>query len=166
MKKSHRKPIAYLLVGFISSGKTTFAKKLEKETGALRFTKDEWIIRIFGNDPNFAEFNTYDERITALARDIAFQCLRAGNDVIIDEGFWMRAQRDDLRKRIKQAGAICQIYYIKCSDKTMKQRLVKRNKKLTKDAFYIDETMFNSYKKYFEAPGRDEDCHVIENDKS
>jgi predicted kinase len=44
-----KQPIAHIICGFIGSGKTTFARKLEKETGAIRITKDEWIIKIFGN---------------------------------------------------------------------------------------------------------------------
>jgi adenylate kinase family enzyme len=35
------KPVAHIIVGFIGAGKTTFARKLEKETGVMRFTKDE-----------------------------------------------------------------------------------------------------------------------------
>ncbi len=46
-----RKPIVYLICGFIGAGKTTFAKKLEEKTGAVRITKDEWSIRLIGNDP-------------------------------------------------------------------------------------------------------------------
>lgn len=46
--KQTNKPIAHLICGFIGSGKTTFARKLEKETGAARFTKDEWMVRLFG----------------------------------------------------------------------------------------------------------------------
>ena len=36
-----KKPVAHIVIGFIGSGKTTFARKLEKETGAVRFTKDQ-----------------------------------------------------------------------------------------------------------------------------
>src|SRR5215211_6653017 len=45
------KPIVYLLCGFIGAGKTTFARKLEERTGAVRITKDEWLISLIGNDP-------------------------------------------------------------------------------------------------------------------
>ena len=35
MKRLNKKPTAHLICGFIGAGKTTFAKNLEKETGAL-----------------------------------------------------------------------------------------------------------------------------------
>src|SRR3990167_4812165 len=44
-----KKPTAYIICGFIGAGKTTFARKLESETGAIRITKDEWMVRVFGN---------------------------------------------------------------------------------------------------------------------
>ena len=76
MNKLDKKPTAHLICGFIGSGKTTFAKELQKKTSALRFTKDEWIIRIFGNDPTIDQFETYDDRITNLSFDIAFECFK------------------------------------------------------------------------------------------
>lgn len=89
------KPTAHLIIGFIGSGKTTFAKKLEKETGAVRFTKDEWMVRIFGNSfskDNFQndKFHEYDSKMAKLATEMALRCLKAGTSVIIDDGFWYR----------------------------------------------------------------------------
>ena len=85
---NNKQPIAYVICGFIGAGKTTFARKLEKETKAIRITKDDLMIKIFGtkitSDNNFER---YDKNITALATDIAFKILKAGKDVIIDEGF-------------------------------------------------------------------------------
>ena len=46
---NNKQPVAYVICGFIGAGKTTFARKLEKETKAIRITKDEWIIKIIGN---------------------------------------------------------------------------------------------------------------------
>jgi len=36
-----RQATVYLICGFIGAGKTTFAKMLEKKTGAVRIVKDE-----------------------------------------------------------------------------------------------------------------------------
>ena len=96
---NNKQPIAYVICGFIGAGKTTFARKLEKETKAIRITKDEWIIKIFGNKiTSDKNFERYDKNITELATDIAFKILKAGKDVIIDEGFWVKSQRDDIKK--------------------------------------------------------------------
>jgi len=104
MKKEQ--PTAYILCGFIGAGKTTFARKLVKETNVIRITKDEWIVKIFGNKvTSDKNFERYDKNITKLATDIAFKILRSGGDVIIDEGFWAKSQRDDIKKKILEIGA-------------------------------------------------------------
>src|SRR5262249_15221598 len=106
------KPIAHIIVGFIGSGKTTFARQLERETGAIRFTKDEWMVRICGNTPPKDEFEEYDNKMASLATDMALRCLRSGMDVIIDEGFWVKEHRDAISEKVSNAGATSKLYYI------------------------------------------------------
>ena len=95
LMQENKKPVAHIVIGVIGSGKTSFARKLEKETGAVRFTKDEWMVSLFGNTPPKDKFEEYDHKMTSLSRDMALECLRAGTDVIIDEGFWEKEQRDE-----------------------------------------------------------------------
>ena len=91
--------------------------------------------------------------------------LRAGVDVIIDDGFWGKHQREGMCKRVEDVGAIPQLYYIKCSFATMKRRTLLRNKNLTKSDFCIDEKMFESYRTYFEEFGNDEEYVLVDNEE-
>jgi predicted kinase len=155
---NNKQSLAYVICGFIGSGKTTFARKLEKETGAIRITKDEWAIKIFGNkitrDKNFER---YDKNITTLATDIAFKILKAGNDVIIDEGFWVKSQRDEIKKKILSLGAKPMLYFVDSSIEEMKNRVINRSKKPSIDSFEIDEEMFDKYLNFWEPPTYEED---------
>ena len=152
-----KQPIAYVICGFIGAGKTTFARKLEKETKAIRITKDEWIIKIFGNKiTSDKNFEVYDKNITELATNIAFKILKAGKDVILDEGFWVKSQRDDIKKKILQVGAKPIFYYVESSVEKMKERVINRSKNPTKDSFEINEEMFDKYLKYWEPPKKEE----------
>ena len=157
-----KQPIAYIICGFIGAGKTTFARKLEHETKAIRITKDEWIIKIFGNkitsDKNFEE---YDKGVIELARDIAFKILKSGGDVIIDEGFWVKSQRDDIKKKILQVGAKPIFYYVESSVEKMKERVINRSKYPPTDSFEINEEMFDKYLKYWEPPTVEEDILLV-----
>ena len=83
------KATVYVICGFIGAGKTTFAKKLEKHTGAVRITKDEWLIQMVGNDPTIDGYEDYDAKMCGLSRDVAFRLAAKGIDVIIDEGVWL-----------------------------------------------------------------------------
>ena len=153
-----KKPNAYIICGFIGAGKTTFARKLEKETGAMRITKDEWMVKIFGNEiTSDKNFEKYDKKVTELAKHIAFKMLESGSDVIIDEGFWAKSQRDDLKKNILDMGAKPILYYVECPVEEMRERVVGRSKIPPEDSFEISGEMFDSYVKYWEPPMEDEE---------
>lgn len=155
-------PVAHIIIGFIGSGKTTFARRLERETGAIRFTKDEWMVRLFGNTPPKDKFEEYDGRMTALARDMALTCLKAGASVIIDEGFWEREQRDEIRQRVRMAGALPILYYLEVPLEIMKARTLRRSENPPADSFTIDEESFDHYWKLFQPPDKGEECTLVD----
>ncbi|GAA2756515.1 putative kinase [Actinopolymorpha rutila] len=43
-------PTAHLIHGYIGAGKTTLAKRLERDADAVRFTLDEWLTALYGDD--------------------------------------------------------------------------------------------------------------------
>ena len=158
-----RKPIVYLICGFIGAGKTTFAKKLEEKTGAVRITKDEWSIRLIGNDPTIDGYAQWDRKIIGLSRDVAFQFAKKGTDVIMDEGFWEKETRDEMRRKIESLGAKEMFYYVQTPMEVIRKRLLGRNNNLTKDSFKISKEMFDNYLKYWQPPDKDEG-YVLAND--
>jgi predicted kinase len=151
----------YVLCGFIGAGKTTFAKKLEKQTGAVRITKDEWLIRLIGNDPTIDGFANYDHRICGLSRDVAFDLVRKGIDVIIDEGFWEKEQRDLIMQRIAASGAKGIMYFLDTPIDTIRERVTGRNALPSKDSFRISREMLDNYLQYWQPPGDDEDYILV-----
>ena len=159
---NNKQPIAYVICGFIGAGKTTFARKLEKETKAIRITKDEWIIKIFGNKiTSDKNFEVYDHTIIELARNISFKILKSGGDVILDEGFWAKAQRDEMKKKILDIGAKPILYYVESTVAKMKERVMNRSKYPPIDSFEINEEMFDKYLKYWEPPTIEEDILLV-----
>ena len=151
------KPIVYVLCGFIGAGKTSFAKKLEETTGAVRITKDEWLIRLIGNDPTIDGYEDYDHRICELSRDVAFQLAKKGIDVIIDEGVWAKEQRDTLRRRIGDIGAQAVLYFLDTPIETIRERVAQRNMNPAKDSFTISGELLDGYLKNWQPPGEDEE---------
>jgi predicted kinase len=152
-----RKPIVYLICGFIGAGKTTFAKKLEGKTGAVRITKDEWSIRFIGNDPTIDGYAQWDRKIIDFSRDVAFYLAGKGIDVIMDEGFWEKETRDEMRRRADAIGAKVVMYYLETPIETIRERVVGRNNTLTKDSFKISREMLDNYLKDWQPPTEDED---------
>ena len=159
--QENKKPIAHIIIGFIGSGKTTFARKLEKETGAVRFTKDEWMVRVFGNTPPKGKFEEYDSKMTLLASDMALKCLKSGTDIIIDEGFWAKEHREAISEKVKKAGAIPKLYFIDTPFEVMEARTLKRTENPPADSFTIDEEAFDHYWKFFSPPDEGEEFTLI-----
>ena len=160
----NNKATVYLIAGFIGSGKTTFSKKLESETGALRFTKDEWVIKVLGrNAPKVDNFARFEDLLANLATDIALKCAAHGVDVIIDDGFWYKRQRDDVFKRIRSIGAKVKGYYLRCPKDILEQRVLERSKQASDDSFVIDKEMFTKYYELFQEPSTVENFIIIDN---
>jgi predicted kinase len=160
-----RTPTVYLICGFIGAGKSTFSKMLEEETDAVRITKDEWSIKLIGNDPTITGYAEWDSKITGLSRDFAFYLAEKGIDVILDEGFWERKTREEMRKRANAIGAKVVMYFLDTPIETIRERVLRRNNNLTKESFEISREMLDDYLKYWEPPTKDEDFIVAKIEK-
>lgn len=99
--------------------------------------------------------------MTELATEMALKCLAAGGSVIIDDGFWYRKQRDEIRGKLKTIGAETRLYYVNTTVDLMKERTIRRSENPPADSFYITEQEFTSYLKIFEPPSSDEEYSTI-----
>ena len=120
-------PIAHLIHGYIGAGKTTFARKLEKEQSAVRFSADEWMVALYGHNPPVEHFAEYFESVDELIWKTALDVLQVGCDVIIDSGFWTRVSRDTARRRLHAIRASAKFYSVSCPDDLMRVRTVQRS---------------------------------------
>jgi predicted kinase len=150
-------PTAHLLNGFIGSGKTTFARKLEQNLPAVRFTHDEWMAKLYGQNPPVELFGTCFERVEDLIWQMAASVLRAGGDVILDFGFWSRESRDTARDRVASAGAVAKFYSISCPEHIMRARTLARSENPPVDSLWIDMAAYEKFKTEIEPMESDED---------
>ena len=158
-------PVAHLIHGFVGSGKTTYAKKLEKERSALRFSVDDWLTILYGQNPPSDKFEECHGRVTSLIWQVSTQALLLGQDIILDFGFWSRSSRDDARHRVRKAGAEAVFYEVTCAEDVMKTRTLSRTEKMPEGALYIDENVLNTLKDRFEPLGADEPHVTVRTDE-
>lgn len=128
----------HLLYGPVGCGKTTLAKRLERELPAVRFTHDEWMVSLHGSNPPCAGFQEEADRIWDLIWKEAARALKSGRDVVLDGGFWSRASRDDARRRAAALGAGWRLYWITCPEPVARQRVLQRTAEMQAGTLCID----------------------------
>lgn len=152
--------ILNLIHGYIGFGKTTFAKKLETETGAVRFTTDEWIVKLLGDNPPPDLFAKGEAEAKSLILAKAKELMVSGQDIILDFGLWTRKERDALREIAQSHGAEVRLYSIVTDMNVAKQRALARTDEMPDGALFIDEVAFEMLKSKFE-PLDDDEAHIV-----
>lgn len=152
----------FLIHGFVGSGKTTFAKTLETDKNAIRFSPDEWMAHFYGNNPPAELFSEYDTRIKAMISRHAREFVRRGHDVVLDYGFWRRADRDEYRALARGWGVDCVLYALDSDFERCRQRVLQRTSEMPEGALHIDEHALSTFWGRFEPIEADEDFIRVE----
>lgn len=153
-------PTAHLICGYIGSGKTTFARQLETDTGARRFTHDEWMVKRYGSNPPADRFQQYYDEVSADIWNDALALLTQGQDIILDFGFWKRADRDDARARLLSYDV--KFYVVVCDLDTAWDRVQERNKNTGSEYLLIERNTFETLLQQVEPIGQDEQVILVD----
>lgn len=153
-------PTAHLIHGFLGAGKTTFARRLETDLPAIRFTHDEWMARLYGEDSPEALFADRFERVSSLIDRVWQRCVTLGLDVVLDLGFWTRSRRDAVRAEAMHLGGEVRLYSLAVPEAEAWRRIERRNRCLDGSLFIAPET-FEILKRRFEPLAPDEERIVM-----
>ena len=138
----------HLICGLPGSGKTTLARRLEHEIPALRLAPDEWMAHIVED----RYYETKRAAVEAVQWDIPARLLGLGVDVILENGFWSRSERDDFRSRAAALEAETKVHFLDVPYDVLLKRLALHNLALPSDTFQLDEAQLNSWWRLFEPP--------------
>jgi len=145
-------PTLHLICGLPGSGKTTLARRLEAELPALRLAADEWMARIVGDGYDQAKRTA----VEAVQWEIAARVIILGVDVILENGFWSRRERDDFRSRAAALGAKTKLHFLDVGRDELSRRLAVRNAALPADTFRVTKDQIDMWSKHFERPSANE----------
>jgi predicted kinase len=146
----------FLMCGLPGSGKTTLAKRLERERDALRLTPDEWIARLFGQHLTPPALDWCRDPVESVQWEVAERALRLGVNVVLDFGFWSRAEREEFRARAAALGAGSEVYFLDAAREELSARLAARNVEPPPGTFRVTEAQLDAWSKVFEPPTEDE----------
>ncbi|HHV32943.1 MAG: ATP-binding protein [Ruminococcaceae bacterium] len=153
-----------LVCGKICSGKSTYAKRIQWERRAVVLSCDELMLDLF-DDSLGEKHDEILQRTKVYLYRLAEQIIRTGSNVILDFGFWSRAERQSLKARLLQKDISCELHYVKVSRQTWQEYLKKRNENVRKGlekAYYVDENMKRLFGEQFEEPDSDEVDVLVE----
>lgn len=122
MKKTSDRARLIIICGLPGSGKTTLAKCLEENLGAVRLCPDEWM--------NALSIDLYAEesraRVEALQWELGQRLLQLEGVVIIEWGTWGRSERDTLREGARKLGSAVELHYLSAPPEILFERIQRR----------------------------------------
>ena len=111
-----------IVCGLPGSGKTTYAKQLEAKLDAIRLCADEWMGPL--------GIDLWDEpsrgRIEALQWQFGQKLLALGLTVVVEWGTWGKSERDALRLRARELGAVVELHYLSATVDDLFDRVQRR----------------------------------------
>jgi len=124
-------PLFHLVCGSTGAGKTTYALKLAADLGAVHFSIDDWMVRLFGPDqparPDWAWITARLARCEAQMLDAARQLAALGISSILDLGLQQAAQRRRVADAARAAAIGVRLHVIDVPAAERWRRVEQRN---------------------------------------
>lgn len=136
------------MVGLPGAGKTTRARQLAEEHGALRLTPDDWMIPLFGEAEADGKRDVLEGRMLWLA----LEAVRLGTNVVVDYGCWSRDERSAIRWLVEAEDACCRMVYLPVNEETQRARIAHRGATAQEETLPMTEADILHGRAHFEEP--------------
>ncbi|MFJ2386343.1 AAA family ATPase [Pseudomonas koreensis] len=151
----------HLLCGKIASGKSTLAKSLAEQHGALVLSEDQWLSRLYPQQINsVADYLRCARQIRGVLGPLVVDVLAAGGSVVLDFPANTVADRQWLRGLADSARVRHRLHYLDVDDDTCRARLHARNA-LAEHEFAASDAEFDLITRYFHVPEVDEGLEIV-----
>ncbi len=147
-----------MLIGRISSGKTTYARKVQAEENALRLSCDE-LMQIVFPEPMGDKYDVYSARCIRYLYHLGKQLAQGGANVVMDMGCWTKASRREAMEFFQ--GVEVDWRYLNIPEDEWRRRIASRNAAVMEgranmDEYLVDEGLLAKATAMFEPPEADE----------
>lgn len=145
-----------MICGLPGSGKTTLANELVRSRGAVKLCADEWIYDLLDSQENISERDRLRLPVETLLHKLALELCVKGMTVILDNGFWVKEEREMYRKSASDLGIIVELHFMDANYDLLWKRIQKRNNNLPTGTFKSNKHELDEWFRVFEAPKEDE----------
>ena len=144
-----------MLCGMICSGKTWYARELMKKAPAVILSTDEVTFDLTGNEQG-EQYDAFAARVNRYLRKKAAEIALAGANVILDWGFWTRADRAEISAFFRARSVMYEWHYIGVSEARWRKNIDERNRRIRNgnggSDFYVDAGLMEKVRSRFEVP--------------
>jgi predicted kinase len=153
----------HFFCGKAGAGKTTAARKLAREAGAILICEDEWLSRLAEPITNLEDYLTATARIRTVLAPLAVDLLRRGVPIVFDFGGNTTGDRRWVRSIFQEANAGHVLHYIRADDRTCATRVRTRNETKPEGVFFgiVTDAQIGEVNKYFSPPEADEQFNLV-----
>ena len=146
-----------IVCGPAGAGKTTYSISLSKKIGAIRFSIDPWMQKLFADDMKSLDYSWMIERVHRCYEQIWDTCdkiFSIDGSVVLDLGFTEKNQRKLFADRAIALNIVPEVHYLEAPKEVRKERVERRNSEKDPNvyAFNVTDAMFNFMEPRFEPP--------------
>jgi predicted kinase len=153
----------YCIYGTIAAGKTTLARKLASQHGAVLLCEDEWLVRLEAEIASFDDFRKHARRLRAAIGPHVVELLRLGTSVVLDFAANTVNDRAWIRALFESANAAHELHVIEAPEDVCKARLRIRNATKPEGLYFghVPEEFFAPVSRLIAPPTEAEGFNVI-----
>jgi predicted kinase len=153
----------YGISGNIAAGKSTLARKLAAQHGAVLLCEDEWLVRLEVEIKSFDDFRRHARRLRAAIGPHVIELLRLGTSVVLDFAANTVNDRVWIRSLFEAANAAHELHVIEAPEDVCKARLRVRNETKPEGFYFghVPEEFFGPVTSLIVPPSEAEGFNVI-----
>jgi len=143
----------HFLAGKMAAGKSTLARALAAEHGAVLVCEDLWLQRLYPTEiTDFATYLQHAARLKAVVAPHVQALLAQGLSVVMDFPANTPAARAWMRSIFEAAGADHRLHHVAVPDHLCKQQLARRNHERPEGSMVMSEAQFDQITALFQPP--------------